>query len=79
MAKLPEGRKPLTPKDMSSLDIIQNDIYGTADTIKQDTLMLSWLRNRAADEDNIFITRIANRFASLTATAQNRKHWTGHE
>ena len=79
MATLPEGRKPLTMNDLNSLDIMQNDIYGTADIIKQDTLWLARLRVIADDLDSDEVRQIADRFESLTTTAHNRKHWTGRE
>ena len=79
MAKLPEGRTPLTMKQLASLDIMQNDIYNTVDIIKQDTLWLARLRVIADDLDSDEVRQIADRFESLTTTAHNRKHWTGHE
>lgn len=79
MSKLPEGRKPLTMEDLTSLDIMQNDIYGTADIIKQDTLWLARLRVIADDLDSDEVRQIADRFEKLTTSAHNRKHWTGHE
>ncbi len=62
-----------------SLDIIRNDIYDTTDIIKEDTLMQSHLDNLAADSEGDMMSRIAERFAKLTSSAHNRKHWTGHE
>ena len=62
-----------------SLEIIQNDIYDTADTIKQDTLWLARLRNLADKFGDEELCQIADRFESITTTAHNRKHWTGHE
>jgi len=60
------------------LNIIRNDIYDTSKAIKEDTLMLAFLRNKAYDEGE-FVSRIADRFEKLTSAAHNRKHWTGHE
>lgn len=65
--------------DTTSLDIMQNDIYGTADIIKQDTLWLARLRTIANEFDGHELHQIADRFEALTNTAHNRKHWTGHE
>lgn len=66
-------------EDLTSLDIMQNDIYGTADIIKQDTLWLARLRVIADDLDSDEVRQIADRFEKLTTSAHNRKHWTGHE
>jgi|TARA_B110000908_G_scaffold17529_1_gene19736 hypothetical protein len=71
----------------NDLNIIRNDIYDTAEAIKEDTLMLAFLRNKAeaekryvfSDDEAAFVSRIADRFEKLTSSAHNRKHWTGHE
>ena len=55
------------------------DIYDTADIIKQDTAWLARLRTVANEFDDYELRQIADRFESLTTTAHNRKHWTGHE
>ena len=55
------------------------DIYVTADIIKQDTAWLARLRTVAKEFDDYELRQIADRFESLTAAAHNRKHWTGHE
>jgi len=38
-----------------------------------------FLHDLARKENSDFIRKIADRFAELTSTAHNRKHWTGHE
>lgn len=79
MSKLPEGRKPLTMEDLISLDIMQNDIYDTTAIRESDGEMEIFLHDLARKENSDFIRRVADRFAELTKTAHNRKHWTGHE
>ena len=79
MSKLPEGRKPLTMEDLTSLDIMQNDIYDTTAIRESDGEMEIFLHDLARKENSDFIRRVADRFAELTKTAHNRKHWTGHE
>ena len=76
MATLPEGREPITDKDLLKM-IPRSNIYDTEEIIKKDTEMLAWLR--LAAEDSEIVTKIADRFESLANTAHNRKHWTGHE
>ena len=64
----------------NDLNIIRNDIYDTAEAIKEDTLMLAFLRNlEPYFDEGEFVSRIADRFEKLTSAAHNRKHWTGSE
>jgi hypothetical protein len=76
MATLPQGRNPLTQADLLKM-IPGNNIYDTEEIIKKDTEMLAWLR--LAAENSEIATQVADRFETLTNTAHNRKHWTGHE
>jgi len=67
--------------------IMKKDIYDTSEAIKEDTLMLAFLRSKAeeekryvfSDDEAAVVSRIADRFEKLTSSAHNRKHWTGHE
>ena len=79
MSKLPEGRKPLTMNDLASLDIMKNDIYDTTEIRAKDSDMEIFLHDLARKENSDFIRKVADRFAELSKTAHNRKHWTGHE
>ena len=71
-------REPVFEKGYPSYEAV-NDIYDTADIIKQDTAWLARLRTVANEFDDYELRQIADRFESLTTTAHNRKHWTGHE
>ena len=55
------------------------DIYDTSEVRKQDAGYLARLRQIALEFDDYELRQIADRFESLTSTAHNRKHWTGHE
>lgn len=55
------------------------DIYDTSEVREQDAGYLARLRQIAFEFDDYELRQIADRFESLTSTAHNRKHWTGHE
>lgn len=75
----PANTREILTEQVDSLNIIQNDTYGTADIIKQDTLWLARLRTIANEFDDYELRQIADRFEKLTTSAHNRKHWTGAE
>jgi len=63
MAKLPEGRKPLTDGDMV---ILLHDLARSFAEEKN-------------DEASDALRQTADRLDELASKAATRKHWTGHE
>ena len=55
------------------------DIYDTAEVREVDGKMEIFLHDLARKENSLFIRKIADRFAILSAKAHSRKHWTGSE
>tara|TARA_B110000977_G_scaffold2814_1_gene3851 strand:+ start:1927 stop:2127 length:201 start_codon:yes stop_codon:yes gene_type:complete len=55
------------------------DMYDTTEVREVDGEMEIFLHDLARKENSPFIRKIADRFATLSTKAHNRKHWTGSE
>jgi len=66
-------------KGVAGLGLPMRGIYDTTEVRETDGEMEIFLHDLARKENSDFIRKIADRFAELTKTAHNRKHWTGHE
>jgi len=66
-------------KGVAGLGLPMRGIHDTTEVRETDGEMEIFLHDLARKENSDFIRKIADRFAELTKTAHNRKHWTGHE
>jgi len=66
-------------KGVAGLGLPMRGIHDTTEVRETDGEMEIFLHDLARKENSDFIRKIADRFAELTSTAHNRKHWTGHE
>ena len=66
-------------KGVAGLGLPMRGIYDTTEVRETDGEMEIFLHDLARKENSEYIRRVADRFAKLTKTAHNRKHWTGHE